>query len=116
MQTVTLSIGNFTIISFTWNTTSFVHGNYTINAYVAPVPNETDRADNTLIDGWVFVSIPDDVDGDRDVDLYDVVEITGVYLSEVGDPDYKVNSDINGDGVINIYDVVICTSHYRQEW
>jgi len=35
--------------SFTWNTTSFAKGNYTIDAYAPPVPNEMDTTDNTSL-------------------------------------------------------------------
>jgi len=102
-------------ISFFW-IISWDKGNYTISSYVTPVLGETNTEDNTLIDGWVFVSISGDVDGDKDVDIYDVVKITGIYRSEIGNPNYKANSDINCDGIIDIYDVVICTSHYAQSW
>ena len=116
IQTATLSIKNSTIITFTWNTTGWAKGNYTISAYITPIPGETDLSDNNSTDSWVFVTIPGDVDGDRDVDIYDVVKITGIYGSKRGDPQFNPNSDLDGDGEIKIYDVVICTSHYRQEW
>jgi len=111
---MTLPSGNSITITFTWNTTSFAKGNYTISAYATPIPNETDTADNTYIDGWVVVTIKGDVDGDRDVDIYDVVKITGIYRSKRGDPEFNPNSDLDDDGEITIYDVVRCTSHYGQ--
>jgi len=114
--TITLASGNSTTFTFTWNTTGVDKGNYTIGVCAIPIPGEIDTIDNTFVDGWVFVSIPGDVDGDRDVDIYDVVKITSIYLSEIGDPNYKANSDVDSNGVITIYDVVICTSHYRQSW
>ena len=116
VASATILNSSMTTISFWWNTTAWAKGNYTISSYVAPVPGETNTTDNTLVDGWVFVSIPGDVDGDRDVDIYDVVKITSIYLSEIGDPNYKANSDIDSDGIIDIYDVVRCTSHYGQSW
>jgi len=69
-----------------------------------------------LIDGWVFVTIQGDVDGDFDVDIYDVVKITGIYGCKCGDPRFKSNSDLDDDGEIKIYDVVMCTSHYGQKY
>jgi hypothetical protein len=48
-QNVTLSSGNSTTITFTWNTTGFAKGNYTISVYAEPVPGETDTADNNFI-------------------------------------------------------------------
>jgi hypothetical protein len=103
-------------VIITWDTTGWAKGNYTISAYAAPVTGEIDVSDNNSTDGWIFVTIPGDVDGDRDVDIYDVVKITGIYGSKCGDPQFNPNSDLDDDGEIKIYDVVRCTSHYRQEW
>jgi hypothetical protein len=108
--------GTSTILTFTWNTTGFAKGNYTISAYAWPVPGETDISNNTLTDGWVVVTIPGDVDGDFDVDIYDVVKITGIYASRQGDLQFNPNSDLDDDGEITIYDVVRCTSHYGQHY
>jgi len=113
---ITLSNGNSTIIEFIWNTTGWAKGNYTISAYAWPPLGETDLADNTLFaDKEVCVTIPGDVDGDRDVDIYDVVKITGIYGSKRGDPQFNPNSDLDDDGEIKIYDVVRCTSHYGEK-
>jgi hypothetical protein len=71
-RTIYLPNGTSTILTFTWNTTGFTKGNYTIWAYAWPVPGETDTDDNTLIDGWVVVTWPGDFDGDSDVDEEDL--------------------------------------------
>lgn len=107
---ITLTSGNSTTFSFTWNTTSFMKGNYTISVTITLFPENINFAG-----GWVFVTIPGDVDGDRDVDIYDVVKITGIYNSERGDPQFNPNSDLDCNGKIQIYDVVMCTSHYGQK-
>jgi hypothetical protein len=50
--------------------------NETITAYATPVPNETDTTDNTLgADKEVCVTIPSEVDGDFNVDLYGTVKL-----------------------------------------
>jgi len=115
-ENVTLTSRNSTTITFTWNTTDWIKGNYTISANATAVPGETDFSDNNFTGGWVFVTIQGDVDGDRDVDIYDVVKITGIYGSKRGDPQFNPNSDLDDDGEIKIYDVVRCTSHYGQSW
>jgi hypothetical protein len=53
---VSLLSGNSVTLTFTWNTTGFAKGNYTISAYAWPVQNETDLADNNCTDGWVMVT------------------------------------------------------------
>jgi len=52
---ITISSGNSTVITFSWNTTGFSKGNYTISAYAWPLFGETDTADNTYVDGTVTV-------------------------------------------------------------
>jgi hypothetical protein len=104
-------------VTFTWATSGWARGNYTISAYAWPVQNETVLADNAFVGGWVSMSIPGDVvEPYRLVDIFDVVAITGIYESELGDPEYMANSDIDGNGIVDIFDVVACTSHYDESW
>jgi len=110
--TVNLTSRNSTTITLAWNTTSLTKGYYTIRVYAEPVPGETDTTDNTFVYGLITVTIPGDVDGDFDVDIYDVVKITSIYGSTRSDPEFNPNSDLDDDGEITIYDVVRCTSHY----
>jgi parallel beta-helix repeat protein len=56
---VTLSSRNSATITFTWDTTGVTFGTYIISAYVTPVPNEIDRADNYFKDGVVTVATPE---------------------------------------------------------
>jgi outer membrane protein assembly factor BamB len=60
---ITLTIGNSTILTFTWNTTDFTKGNYTISAYAEPVPGETDTADNNRTDGSILITKVGDLGG-----------------------------------------------------
>ncbi|MCS7124418.1 MAG: cohesin domain-containing protein [Candidatus Bathyarchaeota archaeon] len=126
---ITLNGGSSAILTFTWNTNDFAKGNYTIWAYAWPVPDEIDVADNTLVGGWVFVSIPGDVILEfRLVDIYDVTALCAAYEAKRGFDGYywhehvcnqcphSSNFDINDDGIIDIFDVVICTSRYEQAW
>lgn len=114
-QTVTLERGNSTTITSEWNTTGFDYGNYTLYAHVEPVSGEVDIEDNTFIFGIVTVTIAGDVDGDFDVDIFDVVQITSIYSTKIGDPEFNSNCDLDGDGMIRIFDVVKCTAHYGEK-
>jgi parallel beta-helix repeat protein len=111
-KTVTLPSLSSTNVTINWTTTGWNKGAYTLSAYAPPLPGEIDQSDNSLADGIVKVTVPGDVDGDRDIDIYDVVKIASVYGTKIGEPRYIANCDINGDGEINIYDVVIATSRY----
>jgi hypothetical protein len=113
---VSLSSGSSTTITFTWNTTGFAKGNYTISAYAWPVLNETDIDDNTYTNGTITVTIPGDVDGDFDVDLYDAVGLLVHYGAKTGQPAYNPVCDIDGDGDIDLYDAVTLLTHYGQKY
>jgi len=113
---VTLNPGDNQTLTFTWNTTNFVYGNYTISATADLVPGEIDMSDNAFVDGWVFVTIPGDVDGDRDVDIYDIVRMSGLYGVSKPDPQYDPNCDIDGDGDIDIFDIVAAAGNYGENW
>jgi len=112
---ISLNTGNSLTIIFTWDTTGWTKGNYTISTRVERVPGETDTADNTFADGLVLVTIPGDVDGDFDVDIYDVVKMCSAYGYGKGDPEYDPNCDTDSDGYVDIFDIVIACSHYGEQ-
>ena len=113
-QTLTLRSISSTTVAFTWNTSGFAKGNYTIWAYATPVPSETDTADNTLIDGTVLVTIPGDVNGDRKVRVDDILAVALAFGSNYGDPKYSPNLDVNSDGKIRVDDVLIAALNFGQ--
>jgi len=52
---ITLSAGADATLTFSWDTTNVLSGNYTISAKASVVPKETDTANNTYINGTVEV-------------------------------------------------------------
>jgi len=96
-----------TTVTFTWDTTGFAKGNYTISAYAEPALGETDTTDNTLVDGWIFVTIPGDVNGDNIIDIFDAIILAGAFGSTPSSPNWNSNADINGDNIIDIFDAII---------
>ena len=101
LKNIELTAGNLTTFTFTWNTTGFAKGNYTISAYAWPVPGETDTADNKYIDGSVILTIPGDVDGSFSVDGGDLGLLGIAWYSQPGDPNWNPNADIDGSERIN---------------
>ncbi|RLF99436.1 MAG: hypothetical protein DRN49_04385, partial [Thaumarchaeota archaeon] len=91
---ITLDSNTSTIITFTWNTASFVKGNYTIRAYAHPILGETDTADNSLVMSSVIsVVMPGDANLDGVITILDVCKVTGIYGAKKGDQNYNPNVD-----------------------
>jgi len=110
-QTITLTRTNSTTITFTWHTTGVAKGNYAIMIEAGTVLDETDTTDNTYLGCTIMVSIPGDVNGDRLVDISDLVITVGTIPSAPGWPNWNPNADINGDGACDISDLVICVGN-----
>jgi len=108
---------NYTTLFFTWNTTGFAHGNYTIWAYASPVPEETDILDNTkYYEGIIKVTIPGDVDGDFKVKMDDIIALCNAFGSTIGQPKYDPNLDINNDNKISMDDIMTAVEHFGQHY
>jgi thermitase len=116
-KVVTLASGSFTSITFTWNTTGFDKGNYTIWAYAWPFQGETDTADNTLFDGIVYVGVPCDVSGptqgvpDGICNMRDIGYICAHFGTTPTSPNWNPNCDVTGptpkipDNTVNMRDI-----------
>ena len=115
-QTVTLTSGNSTTITFTWNTTGFAKGNYTISAYAWPVEGETDIEDNTLTDGWIVVTVIGDINGDFKVDIEDLVLVIKHFGSYPSHPKWNPNADVNSDNKVDIKDLVLVIKHFGEHY
>ena len=99
----------------TWSTTGCDYGNYTISVNATTVDGETETADNFLVDGEIFVTLAGDVDGDGDVDIFDIVKMAGCYGKKQGQPGYIANCDVDKDGDIDIFDIVIAAGNYGKK-
>jgi len=115
-QNVTLSSGASATLAFTWNTTGFAYGNYTVSAYAWPVPGETNMANNNFTGGNVIVTIPGDINGDFKVVLPNLVLLAQAYGSKPADSNWNPNADIDGNGQVGLSDLVILAQDYGQHY
>jgi hypothetical protein len=106
--------GTSTILTFTWDTSGFAKGNYTLSACAWPVPGETDTADNNMTDGMVLVTLIGDVNGDRKVRVDDILAVATAFGSNWGEPKYSPNLDINDDRKIRVDDVLAAATHFGE--
>ncbi len=111
LQAVILSGENSTGLSFTWNTTGFAIGNYTISTYATPVEGETDLSDNQFINGIVKVSCIGDVNGDYVTDSQDYQLVKKAIPSLPGESNWLPEADVDGDNVIDGRDYQIVKKH-----
>jgi hypothetical protein len=109
-----VSTGAANTLTFAWNTTGFAKGNYSMSGTAPPVLYEVNIADNTLLDGWVFVSIPGDIKGDKVVDIYDAIMLASAFNSIPTSSTWDPNADINDDDVVDIFDAIILAGHFGE--
>lgn len=123
-KAVPLNTGSTATIIFSWNTTSFSKGNYTVSAYAHPVNGETGIGDNNFTDGWVVVSIVGDITGpqpsvpDGKCNILDIARVARGFGQSV--PPASPESDITGtlygvpDGKVNILDISLVARHFGE--
>ena len=103
---VTVPIGGVVTVNFTWNTSNYTFGGYTIWAYAWPVPEETFTSDNNYTDGQILVLWPGDVQlAYRKIDMKDVAYIARRFLLPPTDPLWDPNADLNNDGKVDMKDI-----------
>jgi hypothetical protein len=120
-QAVNLGSGASTTLTFVWNTSGFVYGNYTISAQASPVSGETDVTNNNLKGGWVIISLIGDITGpngwpDGKVDMRDVAYVAKRFGTDPSKPLWDPNADINGDGKIEMKDVGTVAKHFGEHY
>jgi len=111
---ISLTSGTSAALTFTWNTTGFAYGNYTISAYAWPVQGEKDISDN-LMSRTVTLTIPGDINGDGSVNLQDLVFLAKAYGSSLGTARWNANADINGNLKVDLPDLVILAKNYTKK-
>jgi len=115
-QTVTLESGASTTLNLAWNTSGFAMGDYIISVIAAPVPGETDMADNTFVDGWVYVGIPGDINADGIVEMMDFYYASLAFGSTPTSPNWNPNADVNADGIVEMMDFFVLSQHFGEHY
>jgi parallel beta-helix repeat protein len=93
-QNITLSSGNFTTVTITWETRGFAYGNYTLSVFALPVSGETDTSNNNFTGDWVTVSLVGDITGpdgwpDGKCDMRDIGYVARRFMCKSGKVDMK---------------------------
>lgn len=112
---VALPDGTVTNLVLSWNTTGFVYGNYNITAKAIPTLGTTAKG-NILSGGTVLISIAGDANGDKKINVLDLITIAITLGTHTDGPNWNSNADINSDGKINVLDLIACAIHLGQQW
>jgi hypothetical protein len=78
------------------------------------VGGELDTADNPLLDGWIFVAMPGDINADGIVDIFDIATVALAFGSTPSDPNWNSIADINNDNIVDIFDIVVVALHFGE--
>ena len=101
------------IATFSWNTTGLSLGHYVLKVTAANLTGETNPANNFMTT-MIIVSIPGDVDGNRIVNILDLVAVALSFGSTPGSPKWNPNADVDVNGIINIVDLTYVAIHFGQ--
>lgn len=115
-DSITLVSGQGAVLTFPWNCSGFLLGNYTLRAYAQPVNGETSIDDNNCTYGPVIVAKRGDITGryrlpDGKVDIMDVSTVAHSFGTKLGDKWFNPEADVTGvlqglpDNMIDIRDV-----------
>jgi parallel beta-helix repeat protein len=110
---------NRTILTYTWQTSGYSRGNYTVSATVTTVPSETDITDNYCT--WmIHVGVPGDVSSSTAgvyegiVNMRDISYIILLFNTRPGSFKWNPNADVNNDGIVNMRDISIAILNFNQ--
>ena len=106
---------NITLL-FMWNTTGLEScTSYNISAEATPVLYELDLTNNNASGGLVKIKMIGDINGDGQVDIFDIVLAADAYGTVPGDPLWNPDADVAPVfGKVDIFDMVTVGSRYGE--
>jgi len=119
-EVISLAAGANTILTFNWNTTGVVPGNYTTSAEASIVPDELNTDNNIFRDGTIKIKIIGDVNGNGKVEWGDFGDLAAAYGKKgppqvpVPEPGYNVQADFDRNGKVEWGDFGDLASHYGE--
>jgi hypothetical protein len=118
-----LAVGTLSLMGFTGSGEAFEMtyrllnlGTTTVNFTSHEMASTVELIWNVAVDASIFITLGGDVDGNRQVDIFDIVLMADGYGTSKGQPKFNAHCDIDGDGDIDIFDIVIAASHYGDSW
>jgi hypothetical protein len=118
-QPITIGATVNPTVGFEWNTTGFAYGNYTLNAYVEPLPVEINVVNNNFTcNSSVHIGIPGDISGftpgtsDGVCNMRDISYLIVHFNTHPGSLNWNPNCDIDSSGRVDMKDIVIAVMNF----
>jgi hypothetical protein len=107
-ETITdLAPGTTTSLQFNWTASGVeLYVNHPIWAEADLLPNETDPDNNVFVDGPIRIRLLGDVNGDRAVEMLDLVHVGTAFGSQPADVEWSLPANLVRDAIIDVYDIV----------
>ncbi len=86
------------------------YGLCNITFYEVGVVNETQYINSTYINASVFVYSPYDMNGDKQVNIQDIIDVAFHY-GQTGSPGW-IPEDVNKDGKVKLFDLLLVAVHW----
>lgn len=112
----TVPAGATIIRTVEWNTTGLDYGFYTISVNANPVAGETMTTDNTYVGSTVMISIQGDANGDKSIDVFDILAVKSRWGRTPASPDWIPEYDVNDDDAIDVFDILTIKANWGQSW
>jgi len=106
-QSVTLTAGQTSKVTLTWDTATLPRATYTIEGSIAPVPQEFILNNNNVFVTSFTQRLKGDVSSDCKVDIVDLATVGSTFGKTLGTVGYNPAADLNNDGKIDIVDLVL---------
>lgn len=116
-QTVAnLDAGKNATLLFQWNTKNWTISNYTLSATADTVPGEPNTANNTLVDGNIYVMLTGDVNNDGIVNMKDIAAFVNSHSFNAfsGYARYVPYMDIDASGRVDVRDLLIIATNFMR--
>jgi hypothetical protein len=120
-EVIALTSGNSTQLVFTWNTTGFAYGNYTLSATADTVPGETNTSNNNFTCPFpVHVGVPGDISSsvagvyDKKCDMKDIAYLVILFNTKPASPNWNPNADVDNNSVVNMIDIAIAILNFNK--
>ena len=112
-ENVSLTTGSSTTLNFTWNATILI-GNYTLSAYISPVPYEINTMNNNFTSPvMVMIGIPGDIISPFGVvDMKDIAYVAKRFGILPGMPLWDEIADLNSSGKVDMKDIAIVAKNF----